>query len=149
MLKVIWFLKRKEGITPEYFREQYEGHSRLAQKYIGDLLLEYRRNYKVETWGGGSTTAKSGENLAGGGFGPIDYEYDCLAEWVLEDEAALEKINLIFADPEIGGVFYEDEEKFLDRDAILMFKCDVADTGAGDGSGRPVRLRDPAQSSAS
>jgi hypothetical protein len=36
MVKVIFLLKRKAGLTPQQFRAHYESsHVKLAQKYIG------------------------------------------------------------------------------------------------------------------
>lgn len=125
MFKVIWLLRRKAGITPEAFRHHYEtSHAALAREHFGELLLRYTRNYKTETWGGGVPTAASGEGAAGGGFGPIDWPYDCIAEWVMPNEAAFAEINRRFADPVIGKAFHDDEEHFLDRDSVLLFKCD-------------------------
>jgi len=142
MFKVIWLLRRKPGITMDQFRNHYENsHARLAQKYFGDLMLSYKRNYKTETWGGGVPTAKSSDDAKGGGFGPIDWEYDCIVEWVMPDEAAFEQINRIFADPAIGKEFNDDEEHFLDRGSVMLFKCDMADSGTGDGHARPEHLR--------
>ncbi|CAN7328086.1 EthD domain-containing protein [Phenylobacterium sp. LjRoot225] len=130
MYKVLWFLKRKAGITFEQFQDHYEtSHSVLGQKYFGHRLLEYKRNYKVETWGGGVT----GED-GGHGFGPKPWDYDCVTEWVMPDEAAYDEIIRLLADPVISKVFYEDEEHFLDRDATLLIKCDARDTGPGDGA---------------
>lgn len=142
MFKVIWLLRRKPGITMAQFRAHYEAsHARLAQNYFGDLMLSYKRNYKTATWGGGVPTASSGADAKGAGFGPIDWEYDCIVEWVMPDEAAFEQINRIFADPVIGREFNEDEEHFLDRGSVLLFKCDMADSGTGDGHARPEHLR--------
>jgi hypothetical protein len=139
MFKVMWLLRRKPGITLEQFRNHYEqSHARLAQKYFGDLLIAYKRNYKTEAWGGGVPTAKSSEGNAGGGFGPIDWPYDCIAEWVMSDEAAFDEINRLFADPVIGKEFHDDEEHFLDRESVLLFKCEMEDTGTGDGYARPA-----------
>ena len=141
MFKVLWMLKRKDGITLEQFRHHYEtSHAALAQKYFGDLMIEYKRNYKTETWGGGVPTAKSAEGAEGGGFGPVDWEYDCIAEWVMPSEAAFDEINRIFADPVIGKEFHDDEENFLDRGSVLLFKCEVANTGTGDGHARAAKM---------
>ena len=130
MFKVMWLLKRKAGISHAQFREHYEkSHVMLAHKYIGHLMVEYKRNYKTETWGGGVPTE------VGGGFGPCEWDYDCVTEWVMPDEAAFDEINRIFADPVIGKIFHDDEENFLDRDSILLIKCDVVDNGCGDGQG--------------
>jgi hypothetical protein len=126
MYKVLWFLKRKAGITHEEFRDHYENsHSGLARKHLGHLMLEYRRNYRTEVWGGG-VIADDGK-----GFGPRDWDYDCVAEWVTPDEAAFNAIMALFSDPVIGKIFYEDEEHFLDRDSIMLIKCDCRDTGIG------------------
>ena len=128
MFKVMWLLRRKAGISHAQFKEHYErSHVVMAQKYIGHLLIEYKRNYKTETWGGGVPTD------TGGGFGPIDWAYDCITEWVMKDESALDKINAIFAHPVIGKEFHDDEANFLDRDSVILIKCQVIDTGPGDG----------------
>ncbi len=128
MFKVIWLVKRRQGITHEQFREYYErSHVVMAQKYIGHLLLEYKRNYKTETWGGGVPSER------GGSFGPMEWEYDCLTEWVMPNEEAFDEMNRIFADPVIGNEFHQDEEHFLDRPSVVLIKCDLVDTGPGDG----------------
>ena len=130
MYKVMWLLKRKAGISHAQFREHYENsHVRLAHQHIGHLMLEYKRNYKTETWGGGVPTE------VGGGFGPCEWDYDCVTEWEIPHEAAFDQINAIFADPVIGKIFHDDEEHFLDRDSILLIKCDLVDNGCGDGAG--------------
>ena len=131
MFKVMWLLRRKPGISHEQFKNHYErSHVVMAQKYIGHLLIEYKRNYKTETWGGGVPTD------TGGGFGPIDWPYDCVTEWVMKDAAAFDEINAIFAHPVIGKEFHDDEANFLDRDSVVLIKCQVVDTGPGDGAGR-------------
>jgi hypothetical protein len=137
MYKIMWLLKRKKGITLDQFRDHYENsHSVLGQKYLGHLMIEYRRNYKTETWGGGVPTAAGG----GGGFGPMEWEFDCIAEWVMPDEEAFNEIMRIFADPVIGKIFYDDEENFLDRSSVTLIKCDTRDTGTGDGA-ETLKLR--------
>ena len=136
MFKVMWLLRRKPGISHEQFKEHYErSHVVMAQKYIGHLLIEYKRNYKTETWGGGVPTD------TGGGFGPIDWAYDCITEWVMKDESALDKINAIFAHPVIGKEFHDDEANFLDRDSVILIKCQVIDTGPGEGAGSLSKTR--------
>ena len=70
MVKILWLLKRKSGITPEQFRERYERHSRLGKKLAGHLISRYKRNYKIETQGGGTPTTHDGK----GGFGPVEWE---------------------------------------------------------------------------
>lgn len=125
MIKILWLLKRKAGITPEQFRERYERHARLGQELAGHLISRYKRNYKIETKGGGTPTTHDGT----GNFGPMEWEYDCIAEICFPNEEAYNENSRIFADPVLGKKFHEDEEDFLDRKAVIMFKCDEVDTG--------------------
>jgi hypothetical protein len=136
MFKVMWLLKRKKGITFEQFRDHYENsHSILGKKYLGHLFIDYKRNYKVGTAGGGVPTDPQGSGLAA-----REWEYDCVAEWVMPNEEAFDEIMSLFADPVIGKVFHDDEEHFLDRESVLLVKCDTRDTGTGDGA-ETLRLR--------
>lgn len=128
-------LKRKPAITPEQFRDHYEkSHAVLAHNYLGHLLLEYKRCYNAGTWGGGAPTEPAGS------FGPMKWEYDCVTEWVTPDEAAFNEIIRLAADPVIGKIFYDDEENFLDRASMILFKCDERNTGTGDGA-ETLKLR--------
>lgn len=123
---MIWLLKRKTGVSLDQFRYHYENsHSVLGKNYFGHLLKTYKRNYRVETWGGGATS---------GGFGPKPWGHDCVTEWEMADEAAFDEIMGLLADPVISKVFHEDEEHFLDREATVLIKCDPHDTGPGDGA---------------
>ena len=54
---------------------------------------------------------------------------------------ALDKINAIFAHPVIGKEFHDDEANFLDRDSVVLIKCQVIDTGPGDGAGSPSKAK--------
>lgn len=127
--KIIWFLKRKPGITHEQFKDHYErSHSLLGRDYLGHLMVEYRRNYPTAFRG--RSPNEKGELV----FGPMDWEYDCITEWVMPDEAAFDAIIALLGDPVIGRIFYDDEEHFLDRAATKMVCCDTRDTGPGDGA---------------
>ena len=136
MYKVLILLKRKPGITREQFRDHYENsHSVLGQKYLGHLLLSYKRNYVTTVLAGGALKEDSGPS-----FMPTQGSYDCVTEWITQDEAAFDELMALFADPAISRIFFEDEEHFLDRDATVMIKCDCRDTGTGDGA-ETLRLR--------
>jgi hypothetical protein len=111
----------------EQFREGYERHARLAQKLAGHLLVKCVRNYNDGTWGNGTPTTHDGS----GGFGPIEWGYDCIAKIYYRDEEAFNENNRIFADPALGKQFYEDEEDFLDRNLVVMFRCHTVETAAG------------------
>ena len=65
-------------------------------------------------------------------------DYDCIAVWTMPDRAALDELFRIAGDLEIGKAFYDDDEKFLDRDAVIAINCedgDVVNTGTGVGRG--------------
>lgn len=128
MFKVIWLLKRKEGSSHAQFREHYENsHAVMAHKYFGHLWTEYRRNYVKSVLGGSPAP--------GGGIGPIDWDYDCIAEWVFPSEENYKELLRISSDPIIGKEFFEDEARFLERKSLIVAEVEVVDTGTGDGQG--------------
>lgn len=113
MFKVIWALKRKPGLTAEEFRRHFEtSHAPLAEKHFGHLLVDYRRNYVSEVSGPGA-----------GSQGAFDF--DCLSEWTLADEAAYGEILAILAVPEVGRAIGEDSQKFIDNPATVLFTTSV------------------------
>ena len=124
-IKILWMLKRKPGITPAQFREHYErSHAAIARKYVGHLLISYTRNYQTEAWGGTATDPA--------GFRQRPFDYDCITELEVADEAAFEDMGRIFGAAEASAELIEDELKFLDREATVMLRCDeVVDHGVG------------------
>ena len=122
-VKVLWLLKRKPGTTPEQFREHYERcHAAIGRKYLGHLLLSYKRNYQAEAWGGTSSDPA--------GFHRRPFDYDCITELEVADEAAYEAMGTAFSDPAVAAELLEDELKFLDREATVMLRVDeVIDLG--------------------
>lgn len=124
MIKIIYFLKRKPGTTPEHFREHYESsHVLLAKKYIGHLLHDYVRNYP--------TFALLNPSNIPAGTAPAAYDigYDCITEMHVADQQTVEEITRIFNAPDINPILVEDELKFLDRDKTVMIMVDVVNTG--------------------
>ncbi len=124
-IKILWMLKRKPGTTPTQFREHYErSHAAIARKYVGHLLMGYTRNYQTEAWGGTATDPA--------GFRQRPFDYDCITELVVADEAAFEEMARIFGAPAASAELIEDEHKFLDRWATVMLRCDeVVDHSVG------------------
>lgn len=123
-VKVIFFLKRKSGTTPEQFRAHYENsHVKLAQKYVGHLLLDYKRNYPQ------FATLNPSNIPAGTRPAPYDIGYDCITEMWVKDETALAEVSRIFNDPVINPILAADELKFLQRDATVMLVSEEIDTG--------------------
>lgn len=124
MAKLVFFLKRKPGITPEQFREHYErSHVAYAQKYIGHLLVSYVRNYP--------TMALLDPSNVTPGVPPVPHDigWDAITEMRVKDMAAVEEISRIFNDPAIQPILKADERKFLDDKATVMIMCDERDTG--------------------
>jgi len=124
MITVMWLLRRKAGVTFEQFRDHYEtSHAVLGAKYLGHLLLGYRRNYVLP-----ATAGEGGSDLTRRVFQSKAWDYDCIAEWDLADEEAFAQALAIVADPEIGKIFYEDEEHFLDRASVRLVRIDQRQT---------------------
>ena len=115
MIKIIFLLKRRPGMTPAQFREHYENsHVKLADKYIGHLLVDYRRNYPI-------SAVKNPSNVPPGTVPPAyQTDYDAITEMWVKDQAALEEVGRIFNDPKINPILVEDELKFLDRPEAIM-----------------------------
>ncbi len=124
MIKIIWLLRRKPGISFETFQEHYEtSHAEIGKKYLGHLIKQYRRNYNDRRMSDDLPRAVAQLMVIKA------WDYDCVTEWELKDEAAMEEIVRLLSDPVIGKVFYEDEEHFLDRGSVRYFRCDMRDTG--------------------
>jgi hypothetical protein len=129
MFTAIWLMKRKAGVDPARFRELYEKHALLGQKYLGHLMVGYRRFYVTEAAFGGDARDPNS------GFGVKPWSHDAIAEWVFKSEADFSTGMQVFADPDVSQEFFLEEEMFLDRSATVMIKSDGVDTGTGDGFG--------------
>lgn len=124
MIKIIYFLKRKNGITHEQFREHYESsHVVLAKKYVGHLMKDYIRNYP--------TFALLNPSNIPEGTDPVPYDigYDCITEMHVENQAAVDEMTRIFNEPDINPILVEDELRFLDRDQTVMIMVEVVNNG--------------------
>ncbi len=119
MIRVMWLLRRKPGISFEQFRHHYEtSHALLGNTYLGHLLLAYRRNYILPV---GTST---GSPLLQRVLASKAWDYDCITEWELADEAAFEGVLDTLANPAIGKIFHDDEEHFLDRSSVRLIRCE-------------------------
>ena len=122
MKKIVLFLKRKASLTHDEFRRYYESsHVALAHKYLGHLMVDYRRNY-IQAAHGIPTDSESPSEFS--------FNYDCITEVWIRDEAQFQEWMRTVTDPIIGPEFVADEHKFLDRAAFVMTICDevVSDT---------------------
>ena len=116
MVTMILLLKRKQGMTPEQFRQHYEtGHVALARKHLGHLFVDYRSCYPEETYGHAN---------AGGG----DEGYDAITRVDFADRAAYDEFLTICARPDVLAALSEDEARFLDRPAVRISLCEEVRT---------------------
>jgi len=65
----------------------------------------------------------------GSGYGPREWQWDLLSEWILPSEDNFNEVIRIMESPDIRRLFEEDEDRFIDRKATVMIPCTVADTG--------------------
>ncbi len=139
MVRIMWLLRRKPGISFEQFRDHYEtSHAALGAQYLGHLLLAYRRNYVLPVdMAGGSATMQA--VLAGKAW-----DYDCVTEWDLADEAAFDQVVATLSDPAIGKLFHDDEEHFLDRSSVRLIRCDQRQTDTAACTAPTATLTAPA-----
>lgn len=124
MVTIMWLLRRKPGISFEQFREHYEtSHAVLGAKYFGHLMTGYRRNYVLP-----AETVAAVSPVMGAVLGAKGWDYDCIAEWDLRDEAAFEQVVATLSDPVIGKLFHDDEEHFLDRSSVRLVRYERRET---------------------
>lgn len=121
-IRRIVMVKRKQGLTPQQFRDGYEGsHARIAVALFGHLWLSYRRNYLT-----------SGHNFALGSETALaeDTGFDAISEYVLRDEAALAEMGRIGA--ENLAMIKEDEAKWFDQARCWNMSCEsLEEAGLG------------------
>ncbi len=116
-IKRILLIKRKAGTTHEQFRDYYEtSHSQLALRLLGDLMLDYRRNYVQPADPSGSGNPRPG------------IDHDVVTELWFKDRATMEAFYARVRRPEISAQIAADEEKFMDRPAMRQAGVDECTT---------------------
>jgi uncharacterized protein (TIGR02118 family) len=116
MKKITFLFKRKAGMTPEEFRDHYENrHVPLALRLL-PCFQDYARNYirhdltyRPEGMGTGVDRASP---------------FDVVTEVTFASEAEYDFMMKRLADPDVLNQIVEDEERFMDRKATLMFFVD-------------------------
>ncbi len=108
MIKSMTLIKRKPGLSREEFIKHYEEvHAPLALKHF-PTFKRYVRNYVITL------------------PGAEEPEFDCITEiWFGDIEGAM-AVTEALGDykTEIGRVFLDDEEKFMDRGSRVSFLVD-------------------------
>jgi hypothetical protein len=125
MYRVVNLVKRKPHLTHAQFRDHFErSHAAMALKFCGHLFTHYERMYVSDVLGGGDP------RVEGSGFGPMEWGWDLMSVWTMKDEAAFLEIQAMMESPELKRYFQEDEDRFIDRQHIVMMPCTaVRDTG--------------------
>ena len=112
MQKLMMFMKRKEGISFDDFRDHYEQvHIPLVAKWVGHLMVDFKRYYPqnaVNLYAG-----REDEDQAPPNDGGVDY--DAVSIYTIRDEQALQEILRISQDPAFTRLVTADEANFADR----------------------------------
>jgi len=133
MLKVIHLIRRQPHLTHQQFRDHFEAsHAAMALKYCGHLFVDYQRNYVDTVYGGGDA------RVEGSGYGPMAWGWDLISEWTVKDAGALDEIYRLMESPELKHLFWEDEDRFIDRTANVTIPCEVRGGGSAFNPGGTV-----------
>jgi uncharacterized protein (TIGR02118 family) len=114
MIKVLLFVKRKPGLTPEEFRARYEsGHVPLVPNELKHLR-QYRRNYVKHT------------------PGQPEPDYDVVTEFWFDDKEGWKATAAYALDPVTGKTLADDEAQFMDRSSMrfVMVHEEISDVEA-------------------
>jgi hypothetical protein len=118
MYKVLNFVKRKDHLTHEQFREHFErSHAAMAIKFYGHLFTDYRRHYFKTKLAGGDPRANDGS------FHEQPTQWDLLSEWTMASEDDWDEVQRLMVESEHQHLFLEDEDRFIDRKYIVMVPC--------------------------
>lgn len=102
MPKLVMFIKRKPGTSPEEFRAHYENvHAPLAKSLLS-LMSDYSRNFLRSF------------------PGQPEPPYDCITELWFPDQTAMQE-SMAFFRTENGQALARDEENFVDRGATRVY----------------------------
>jgi uncharacterized protein (TIGR02118 family) len=110
MLKLVMFVKRRTDLTPAQFRDHYENvHAPLVSAGMPQIV-KYVRNYLTSF------------------PGQPEPPCDCVTEMWYKDEAGL-KETMAWMRSDASQHLHEDEDKFMDRAAMVAFIAAECVTG--------------------
>lgn len=110
-MMVVGLVKKKAGLTDQQFRDYYEdNHAPLVVRTL-PYIAGYTRRYVVRE--GERSSAYSHE-------GPPGLEFDAIAEMTFATPEDYQQMLAALEDPAIAAPLFEDEERFLDRDAMVI-----------------------------
>jgi uncharacterized protein (TIGR02118 family) len=114
-MKMIVLFRRKQELTLEQFREHYERrHAPLAMQLF-PYLREYVRNY---------IRRDVAHQRAGGEAMAASLDFDVITEITFDSKDDYDRMVRAMADPVIREQVVEDEKRFLDRSATVVFLVD-------------------------
>jgi EthD domain len=127
MYRVLHFLKRKPHLTHAQFRAHFErSHAPMAMKFCGHLFVQYQRHYADTALYGNDPRAANTQ------FGPKPWAFDLCSIWTHKSKEDFDEVIRLMQTPEYDHLFHEDEDRFIDRNAIMMVPVAVADIGTTD-----------------
>lgn len=114
-MKMIVLFRRKPGLTPEQFRDYYENqHAPLALKLF-PYMQRYRRNYIRHDLAHKRATGEPLNSAA---------DFDAIVEITFASKKDYDRMMHDMAKPEIREQVVEDEKRFLERSATVVFLVD-------------------------
>jgi hypothetical protein len=108
MYKILMFMKRRPGMSPEAFRDYYENHhAPLCQKYVSPGVRRYIRRF-VTPHPNPETGADD------------ELQFDVITEIWIEDEAIFRGTVKYLATSTMPDEVVEDEKRLFDRSKTRM-----------------------------
>src|SRR5262245_28735697 len=115
MIKLVCFMNRKPGMSMEEFKRYYEeNHVPLINRLM-PFWQDYRRNFVEDREHSAAHMAPGRQTGA---------MFDVMTELTFASEEMHQKCLDALADPVIGKIVAEDEEKFFDRSSMRTFVVD-------------------------
>lgn len=115
MIKMVFLLKRKAGLTREQFIAQYEsGHAKLGEKHVPNAARYVRRYLEPVA------ELFTGET--------IEPDHDVITELWFDDRAQYDLAMEHLSRPDVVAEIVADEETIFDRDKHRVFLVDEHDS---------------------
>src|SRR5262245_5337198 len=102
MIKILIFIKKKDGLSREQFIDYYENrHVPLTRSRVGQFLVGYIRNYIDPD---APLSASTGSDRL---------DVDVITELLVENEETMQQMFAVAGEPAIADEIATDEEKFV------------------------------------
>jgi hypothetical protein len=122
MKKIVLLVKRKAGLTPAQFRDEYERcHVPLALRLLPGIK-HYRRNYVRHDLAYRPPKFESA---------PLEPSFDVITEMTFDTDVDYQRMISALEDPAIQAQIAEDGKRFMNRASMQMFFVDEEVTAPG------------------